>query len=92
MNDEANTHYFGMVDQLLEGHLWMQENLPGRDRYKCSCCFMQESWKCAIIDLKMYIRSKIPHASQSAVNLYNKRAYFLLRNLMPCIFIYILWS
>ena len=30
MNDEANTHYFGMVDQLLEGHLWMQENLPGK--------------------------------------------------------------
>lgn len=29
MNDEANTHYFGMLDQLLEGHLWMQENLPG---------------------------------------------------------------
>ena len=29
MNDESNTHYFGMLDQLLEGHLWMQENLPG---------------------------------------------------------------
>ena len=29
MNDEANTHYFGMLDQLLEGHLWIQENLPG---------------------------------------------------------------
>ena len=30
MNDEANTHYFGVVDQLLEGHLWIQENLPGK--------------------------------------------------------------
>ena len=29
MNDEANTHYFGMLEQLLEGHFWLQENLPG---------------------------------------------------------------
>lgn len=55
MNDEANTHYFGMVDQLLEGHLWMQENLPGEidtSDKMCSCCFMQESWKCTIVDVK----------------------------------------
>ena len=55
MNDEANTHYFGMVDQLLEGHLWMQENLPGEidtSDKMYSCCFMQESWKCTIVDVK----------------------------------------
>ena len=46
MNDEANTHYFGMLDQLLEGHLWMQENLPGKIAmymYVCSvliCLYM----------------------------------------------------
>jgi len=30
MNDEANTHYFSMIDQLVEGHTWMQRHLPGQ--------------------------------------------------------------
>ena len=29
MNDEASPHYFAMLDQMLEGHLWLQENIPG---------------------------------------------------------------
>ena len=29
MTDEANTHYFAMINQMLDGHEWLHRNIPG---------------------------------------------------------------
>ncbi|XP_066922208.1 alpha-mannosidase 2-like isoform X2 [Clytia hemisphaerica] len=33
MNDESNPHYWNMLDQMMEGHIWMQQHIGVKPKY-----------------------------------------------------------
>ena len=42
MNDESNPHYWNMLDQMMEGHIWMQQHI-GRFCYNLHChCILRK--------------------------------------------------
>lgn len=44
MNDEANAHYYSILQQLTHGHHWLQQHLNVTPRYRT--CYLQLLFTC----------------------------------------------
>ena len=38
MNDESNPHYWNMLDQMMEGHIWMQQHIGRFYKHNYNIC------------------------------------------------------